>query len=83
MVYTRANKAAGLVTKPNAYRSKPDNLSSSHTLIISAPSLIIGFLGFVSNGLVCRLIYKENETISTWCRCRQQKQVVSHKVVDN
>lgn len=46
MVYTRANKAAGLVKKPDTYRSKPDNLSSSHILIVSAPSLIIGLLGF-------------------------------------
>jgi len=36
----------GLVMKPGTYRSKPDSLSSSHILIISAPSLIIGFLGF-------------------------------------
>ena len=83
MVYTRANKAAGLVIKPDIYRGRPENFSSSHILIISAPSLIIGFLGFVSNGLVCRLIYDENKTISTWCRCRQQKQAVSHKVVGN
>jgi len=78
MVYTRANKTVGLVMKPDTYRGKPDNFSSSHILIISAPSLIIGFLGFVSNGLVRRLIYGENETISTWCRCRQQKQVVGN-----
>jgi hypothetical protein len=64
MIYTRANKAVGLAIKPDTYKSKPDNLSSPHILIISAPSLIIGFLGFVSNGLVCRLIYEENETIS-------------------
>ena len=46
MVYTRANKAAALVMKPDTYRSKPDNLSSSHILVIFAPSLIMGFLGF-------------------------------------
>lgn len=32
--------------KPDTYRGKPDNISSSHSLVISAPSLIIDFLGF-------------------------------------
>ena len=37
--------------KYDTYRSKPDNLLSSHILVISAPSLIIGFLGFEMVGI--------------------------------